>query len=225
MPYIIISFIQFNLSITDQNDLEENIENIRANDITLNKTEDDSTNLQVKPVANEKQTESQFLEAEEILDEENSDESKVLKCTKCDEGFSTLVDLAYHQNSAHAKSGGKHQCPSCMKSFANSTKLRIHIETVHEKKKVKCPLCESIVLKHGLRNHMSVAHQGDRVNKPFKCDLCDFSSHAKKYLKAHVFNCHQKDKYQFACDQCTKKFPFPHVLREHKEIEHDGIRR
>ena len=56
-------------------------------------------------MANEKHTESQFLEAEEILDEENSDESKVLKCTKCDEGFSTLVDLAYHQNSAHAKSG------------------------------------------------------------------------------------------------------------------------
>ena len=56
-------------------------------------------------MVNEKQTESQFLEAEEILDEENSDESKVLKCTKCDEGFSTLVDLAYHQNSAHAKSG------------------------------------------------------------------------------------------------------------------------
>ena len=100
-----MSFIQFNLSITDQHDLEENIENISANDITLNKTEDESTNLQVKPVANEKQTESQFLEAEEILDEENSDESKVLKCTKCDEGFSTLVDLAYHQNSAHAKSG------------------------------------------------------------------------------------------------------------------------
>ena len=45
----------------------------------------------------EKQTESQFLEAEEILDEENSDESKVLKCTKCDEGFSTLVDLGGFQ--------------------------------------------------------------------------------------------------------------------------------
>ena len=38
---------------------------------------------------------------------------------------------------------------------------------------------------------MSVAHQGDRVNKPFKCDLCEFSSHAKKYLKAHIFNCHE----------------------------------
>ena len=69
---------------------------------------------------------------------------------------------------------------------------------------------------------MSVAHQGDRVNKPFKCDLCEFSSHAKKYLKAHIFNCHEKDKYQCECDQCGKKFPFPHVLREHKEVEHDG---
>ena len=72
---------------------------------------------------------------------------------------------------------------------------------------------------------MSVAHQGDRVNKPFKCELCDFSSHAKKYLKAHIFNCHEKDKHQFECDLCHKKFPFPHVLREHKEVEHDGIKR
>ena len=65
------------------------------------------------------------------------------------------------------------------------------------------------------------------MNKPFKCDFegCDFSSHAKKYLKAHVFNCHEKDKYQCECDQCGKKFPFPHVLREHKEVEHDGIKR
>ena len=72
---------------------------------------------------------------------------------------------------------------------------------------------------------MSVSHQGDRVNKPFKCDICDFSSHAKKYLKAHIFNCHEKDKHAFECDICHKKFPFPHVLREHKEVEHDGIKR
>jgi hypothetical protein len=72
---------------------------------------------------------------------------------------------------------------------------------------------------------MSVAHQGDRVNRPFKCELCDFSSHAKKYLKAHIFNCHEKDTYQCECEQCGKKFPFPHVLREHKEVEHDGIKR
>ena len=76
-----------------------------------------------------------------------------------------------------------------------------------------------------MSSNREVHDLGDRVNKPFKCDLCDFSSHAKKYLKAHVFNCHEKDKYQFACDQCDKKFPFPHVLREHKEIEHDGIKR
>ena len=66
-----MSFIQFNISITDQDDLEENIENIRANVITLDKTEDDSNNFQVKPVVDDKKAESQFLEPEEIIDEEN----------------------------------------------------------------------------------------------------------------------------------------------------------
>ena len=96
----------------------------------------------------------------EIVDE--NEEKKFYNCSKCSEVFNSLVDLGYHQNSVHVKNSGKHQCPSCQKSFANSTKLRIHIETVHEKKRVKCPLCESIVLKHGLRNHMAVSHQGDR---------------------------------------------------------------
>ena len=58
-------------SITDQDDVEENIENIRANVITLDKTEDDSNNFQVKPVVDDKKAESQFLEPEEIIDEEN----------------------------------------------------------------------------------------------------------------------------------------------------------
>ena len=66
-----MSFIQFNISITDQDDLEENIENIRANVITLDKTEDDSNNFQVKPVVDNKKAETQFLEPEEIIDEEN----------------------------------------------------------------------------------------------------------------------------------------------------------
>ena len=82
--------------------------------------------------------------------EKNMTLFKVHKCSKFDKSFTTIVDLAYHQNSSHAKVAVKHQCPSCIKSFANSTKLRIHIETVHEKKKVKCPLCDSIVLKHCL---------------------------------------------------------------------------
>ena len=181
-------------------------------------------NLKEEKCIDKKEDIIPYMQPEEVFDE-NKDIQKIHKCSKCSESFGTLVDLAYHSNSAHSKVGGKHQCPSCIKSFANSTKLRIHIETVHEKKKVKCPVCESIVLKHGLRNHMAVSHQGDRVNKPFKCELCDFQSHAKKYLKAHIFNCHEKEKYQFECDQCNKKFPFPHVLREHKEVEHDGIKR
>jgi hypothetical protein len=109
--------------------------------------------------------------------------------------------------------------------FISGTKLRIHIETVHLKRKIKCHLCESHVAFHGLRNHMRVSHSGDRINKPYKCDECDFSSHADKYLKAHILNCHEKDKHQHGCDQCDKRFAFPHLLSEHKEVIHEGIKR
>lgn len=79
---------------------------------------------------------------EEVLDEDDTtqQEGKVHKCNKCEESFSSQVDLGYHLNSTHPKVNSKHQCPTCVKAFANSTKLRIHIETVHEKKKVIAPL-------------------------------------------------------------------------------------
>ena len=83
----------------------------------------------------------------------------------------------------------------------------------------------SYVAYYGLRNHLRVSHNGDRVNKPYKCEFCEFSSHADKYLKAHILNCHQKEKHNHNCDICQKKFAYPHLLSEHKETVHEGIKR
>ena len=44
-------------------------------------------------------------------------------------------------------------------------------------------------------------------------------------MKAHVLNCHKKDEYSHECDQCNKKFAYPHLLSEHKEAIHEGIKR
>ena len=157
--------------------------------------------------------------------DENSDDQNDIQCPKCSEQFSNLVNLGIHLNNTHGRINKRFQCPSCTKTHPSSTKLRMHIETVHMKRKTKCDLCDSIVAYHGLRNHMRVSHGGDRVNKPYKCDMCEFSSHADKYVKAHILNCHKKDEYLHACDQCDKKFAYPHLLSEHIEAVHEGIKR
>ena len=158
-------------------------------------------------------------------EEENDGETKKFLCQKCELSFKTLVDLGFHLNSIHGRINGRYICPNCDKTHPTSTKLRIHIETVHLKRKIKCDICDSHVAFYGLRNHLRVAHSGDRVNKPYKCHICDFSSHADKYLKAHILNCHQKEKHIHECDKCDKKFAYPHLLHEHIEAVHEGIKR
>jgi ribosomal protein L37AE/L43A len=129
-----------------------------------------------------------------------------------------------HLNNVHGRIKTQYQCPSCVKTHPSSTKLRIHIENVHLKRKTKCPLCNRLVTYHGLRNHIRVLHGGDRINKPYKCNECDFSSHADKYLKTHILKRHKKDAHTHACDQCDKKFAYPHQLSDHKEMIHDSIK-
>ena len=101
------------------------------------------------------------------------------------------------------------QCP-------NRSKLKTHIEEVHEKRKVPCPQCHKLFSKGGLRNHIKYYHDVDRVTKPFKCDECEFASHALKYLKAHKLNCHDKSKQKYKCDDCGDRFPFPSHLKLHQ---------
>ena len=147
------------------------------------------------------------------------------KCFKCDKKYSSLVDLGVHLNNDHERTSKEtYQCPACIKSHATSTKLRLHIESVHLKVKSKCPVCQKMVSPNNLRIHMEVAHKSDKVNKPFKCDECEFSSHAKKYLKQHISNCHKRDAFQHGCDQCDKKFAFPSLLQEHKLAVHQGLK-
>jgi len=148
-------------------------------------------------------------------DEENSHQ-----CPKCSDVFTDLVDLGTHLNYEHERDPGKFVCPSCPKLAQSRRDLQKHIETMHQNKKTKCPQCNKIVSLHGLRNHILVAHQGDRVNKPFKCSECSFSTHANKYLHAHVIKTHKKESHIHACDQCDKKFAYPHLLKDHKESAH-----
>lgn len=139
-------------------------------------------------------------------------------CKDCEEVFATLKQLKAHRASVHIKKKDKNhfQCSVCDLQCPSKSKLRIHTEEVHEKKKVPCPQCHKMFSKGGLRNHIKYFHDVDRVAKPFKCDECDFASHALKYLKAHRLNCHDKSKQKHKCEKCGERFPFPSHLKLHQ---------
>ena len=146
-----------------------------------------------------------------------------------------------HKSKVHGKKSKKFQCTVCDLQCPNRSKLKTHIEEVHEKIKVSCPHCQKLFSKGGLRNHIKYYHEVDRISKPFKCDECEFASHAMKYLKgtsiclhffcfclhsmfayifspflAHKLNCHDKSKQKYKCDHCGDRFPFPSHLKLHQ---------
>ena len=140
------------------------------------------------------------------------------KCPEsdCTETFNTVKELGSHKKSVHGKTEQRFQCSVCDLVCPNRSKLKTHIEEVHEKRKVPCPQCHKMFSKGGLRNHIKYYHDVDRVSKPFKCDECDFASHALKYLKAHKLNCHDKSRQKYKCEKCGDRFPFPSHLKMHQ---------
>ena len=152
------------------------------------------------------------------------DDTKFFECSKCSLTFHDLVDLGIHFNNEHDRESDKYHCPVCLKTFSCNTKVQHHIEGYHQSKKINCPECDKVVAFHSLRMHLESVHKGDRIKKPFKCEECDYSTHAKRYLLAHFSKCHKKEDYQYLCDECDRKFEFPSQLNTHKEAKHEGIK-
>ena len=77
----------------------------------------------------------------------------------------------------------------------------------------ECKICGKIFNKSGYRAHIKVAHV-NKDFKEFKCDLCDFSSHAWKYVKTHKLNCHETESHTLSCEKCGRRFAFPSQLKK-----------
>ena len=43
-------------------------------------------------------------------------------------------------------------------------------------------------------------------------------------MKTHVLKRHKKDEHTHSCDQCERKFAYPHQLSDHKEMIHESIK-
>ena len=94
------------------------------------------------------------------------------------------------------------------------------IETVHLKRKIKCDICDSHVAFYGLRNHLRVAHSGDRVNKPYKCDICDLAFNQGSNLNTHYYM-HTGEK-PYKCNNCDLSFNQTSSLNTHTLNTHTG---
>lgn len=82
-----------------------------------------------------------------------------------------------------------HQCPTCLKSFKDNSKLRRH-QLVHTgERPFQCPYCEKwFSIDFNLKTHIRI-HTGE---KPYKCTVfgCEKSFNQSGNLKSHMNSRH-----------------------------------
>ena len=119
-------------------------------------------------------------------------------------------------------------CEICDSFFKSKTILKVHIETVHEKKKpFKCNICDASFSKNGNlkihvtsvhKIHVTLLHEG---KKPFKCNICDARFITKQGMEKHIDSFHEGKK-PFRCNICDASFAVKRNMKEHIDSVHEG---
>ncbi|XP_077295692.1 uncharacterized protein LOC143917934 [Arctopsyche grandis] len=138
-------------------------------------------------------------------------------CEICDKSFKNSASLNVHKSNEH-KNNLQFLCSECGKKFKTNCNYLRHLET-HDpsgKNRVPCDQCNFVSKnKASLRYHM-MQHNGKR----YSCDLCDFTTIKKFYVKRHIEVKHTDNK-PYACIVCSKRFKINKNLRDHMS-QHTG---
>ena len=81
------------------------------------------------------------------------------------------------------KSKGSSQCQECGKTFVKNSKLKKHVEAIHEGMKHKCQQCpKEYTSLDNLKIHVKIIHEGQK----FLCNHCSVTFVQKRRLDAHL---------------------------------------
>lgn len=142
----------------------------------------------------------------------------ILSCDMCSHVCKNKNALAGHMRKMHTLNN---KCDLCGKRFMRNELLRIHVDSVHLKKKdFCCHLCgNSFTYQSSFSKHLRV-HTGE---KNFVCDICGHRTFSKDKIRRHMGS-HVKFA-QFQCDDCGKMFRGLDKVRDHKKLMHLGGQR
>ena len=136
------------------------------------------------------------------------------KCPLCEE-LCNSKNLKTHIRSAHPSHSLVEICEICQKKFSNGSHLNRHFGECHSESPVyACSFCNYKTKDRGNLNKHVVVHS---VEKPFKCEECQFETRRPKEMKTH--KCSIKT---FLCELCNKKSKTANGLRVHKKRAHSA---
>lgn len=136
-----------------------------------------------------------------------------VSCVICNGIYQSFGRLLFHTERYH-KSSSTVLCDICGSHFKTAHRLKEHIESKHDGKKVKCRLCDDVMAPTTLRTHMQKVH-----GKKYKCSNCTevFGSHYKRSL--HMMTVH-KNRETIKCLQCPLTFVFRSTMMRHLRETH-----
>ncbi|KAK0065378.1 zinc finger protein 239 [Biomphalaria pfeifferi] len=168
---------------------------------------------EMRETSNLKHFQLQFekLEQEKTFFKEEQKRHKANKCPTCLKVFQTSSKLKRHQL---VHTGEKpFQCQICLKAFSELSNVRKHQKVHTGEKPFECQICLKLFSTSSqLKTHRRV-HTGE---KPFQCQIClksfSESSSLRKHQKVHT------GEKPFRCQICLKLFSTSPELKIHRRV-------
>ena len=115
----------------------------------------------------------------------HADDTQRLKCRYCEYRYPKLYQLNKHMLRRHVKLPDK-KCDDCG-VFIVAQHYRKH-RAIHHTKKEQCKLCEGYYPPAYMGEHVKAVHPDK--SKIFKCDLCSYTTHCRRYVTSHRISTH-----------------------------------
>ena len=151
----------------------------------------------------------------------NHEESeKELVCNICGKTFNNSAKynahVDYHKDCNTRRTN---VCEKCGNSFTGANKLKLHIQSVHEKRRDhKCKICGKFFSQDSsMKKHIKEVHEG--IKKTYNCDQCEKTFFEKRYLRDHISFVHEGNK-KHQCNTCGKTYPYYLALKAHITAVH-----
>ncbi|XP_050359684.1 zinc finger protein 260-like [Nymphalis io] len=120
-------------------------------------------------------------------------------CQVCGKRYETFLSLHKHMNTHYEH----FICETCGKGFATAQRMLNHSRT-HERRDFPCKHCGKTLESYAsLYTHIVKVH---RLNKRYKCPICDEKFSAYKYRMKHLNTVHGEKTASFPCPSCPKVF-------------------